>query len=369
MGILKFNIAKDDLVKALNTASKGMSSRSTLPILSGVLVEASQDGTLVFQTTDLEISIKHSVSADVIEAGRTVVPGKLFADIVKTLPDAAVTVSSSQDRTQIDCMEASFTLSSLNPADFPYFPEVSASTSVSLPTGQLAGVVKKVGKAVSRDESRAVLTGILFSVEGGVVRLAATDSYRLAVADMPLQGYEGDEFQAIVPGKIFEDVTKLALDDESVTIGFSDNQIVFQFGSTVLVSRKIEGNYPNYKQLIPAEHAISVKVDTSALVTAIRRVALLAQAHTPVRFRISEADQDVTISARTQDVGGATETIEATVEGDDIEIAFNHQYVLDGLSAIEGDTIIELQTPLKPGIFKSSEDAGFLYLAMPVRLS
>lgn len=364
---MKFSIAKDELTTILNTVLKGMASRSTLPILAGILVDA-QDNKVTFQTTDLEISIKHVAAANVEETGRAVIPGKLFNDIVKSLPDAAVRVSSEHEQTTISCMDSSFTLSTLNPSDFPYVPDVAASLTVELPTKELADVVKKVSKAVSRDESRAILTGIQFTLEGDAARLIATDSYRLAVAYLHVEGQTFEPFQAIIPGKVFEDVARLATSDQSISIGFSDNQVVFKFGSTVFVSRKIEGTYPNCMQLIPADHQVSVQVDTASLVTAIKRVSLLAQTNTPIRLAFSALDQHVTISAKTQDVGGAVETISATVDGDDIEIAFNHQYVLDGLSSIDGDTLIELQTSLKPGILKSAEGDDFIYLAMPVRL-
>lgn len=364
---MRFNIAKDELVTVLNIVSKGMSSRSTLPILSGILVDAEGEQ-VTFQTTDLEISIRHTTAADVQEGGKTVIPGKLFQDIVKALPDAAVTLATSGEQATITCLDSSFTLSTLNPVDFPYFPQVEVETSVVLPSKQLAAVVKKVGKGVSRDESRAILTGILFSVEDDQVRLVATDSYRLAVGDLVLSGQQYDPFQAIIPGRIFEDVSRLATGFEEVTVAFSDNQIVFSFGSTVFVSRKIEGTYPNYKQLLPKECATSIRVPCAELTTAVKRVSLLAQAHTPVRFSFSSANQNVTITAKTQDVGGAREVLAAQVEGEDMEIAFNHQYLLDGLGSIEGDAVIELQTSLKPGIMRGAEDESFLYLAMPVRL-
>lgn len=366
---MKLNIAKDQLLNALSAVSKGMSSRSTLPILSGILFYARDDGMLELQATDLEISIRHAVAADIVEQGRAVVPGKLFSDIVKSLPDAAVTVEGGTDRTKVSCMDSSFSLASLNPADFPYFPEIAQDTSVVLPTAQLAASVKKVGRAVSRDEARAILTGVLFSVGDGRVRLVATDSYRLALDDIALEDYEGEPFQAIVPGKIFEDVTRLAQGQDTVTMGFSENQIVFQFGTTVFVSRKIEGNYPNYRQLIPQSHAVTVRADAQALATSVKRVALLAQAHTPIRFNFSEDEQTAVVSARTQDVGTASDSVAVAVEGGDMEIAFNHQYILDGLSSVAGEVTLELQSPLKPAILKAADDEGFLYLAMPVRLS
>lgn len=365
---MQFNIAKEDLVAVLNIVSKGMSSRSTLPILSGILLNAEAEH-VTFQTTDLEISIRHTEKADVVEGGKTVLPGKLFQDIVKALPDAAVNVAVNSEQATISCLNSSFTLSTLNAVDFPYFPQVDVTTSVDLPSKDLSSLVKKVGKAVSRDESRAILTGILFSVENSTVRLVATDSYRLAVGDLELEGQKYEPFQAIIPGKIFEDVSRLASSEDSVTVAFSENQIVFTFGSTTFVSRKIEGTYPNYQQLLPKESATKITIPCEDLITAVKRVSLLAQSHTPVRFDFSSERQNITVSAKTQDVGGAQETLQAQVEGEDIQIAFNHQYLLDGLGSIEGDALIELQTSLKPGIIKSVNDSSFLYLAMPIRLS
>ena len=365
---MKFSIAKDELTSILNIVLKGMASRSTLPILAGILMEA-QDDKVTFQTTDLEISIKHVAAANVIEPGRAVIPGKLFNDIVKSLPDAAIDVAGYQDQAQISCLDSTFDLSALNASDFPYFPQVSAERTIELPSAELATVIKKVSRAVSRDEARAVLTGIQLTLEADGARFIATDSYRLAVANMHVEGQNYEPFQAIIPGSVFEDVSKLAANGDTVQIGFTDNQIIFTFGNTVFVSRKIEGTYPNCMQLIPPDHAVAVHMDTQALITAIKRVALLAQAHSPVRFQFDALDQKCTITAKTQDVGGAREVIDAKVDGDDIEIAFNHQYVLDGLSCIDGETLVELQSSLKPGIFKKADDGDYLYLAMPVRLS
>lgn len=366
---MKLRISKDDLLNALNIVAKGMSSRSTLPILSGILLETTEQGKLVFQTTNLEISIKHTTMANIEEPGRCVIPGKLFIDIVKGLPDAAIEIDAQQEKTTLSCPGMVYTLSSLNPADFPYFPQIDPTTTIKLPSEELDQAVHCVGRAVSRDESRAILTGILFSVQDKEATFAATDSYRLAVSKVLLPDTDVDDFQAIVPGKAFEDMSRTAQGSESVTIGFSENQIILEFGETIFVSRKIEGTYPNYRQLIPADHAVSIQANTQELIASIKRVALLAQSHTPIKFQFSAEDQTATISANTADVGGAVETIAVEIEGPSIEIAFNHQYILDGLNMITGDTIIELQTSLKPGIFKSSEQKDFLYLAMPVRLS
>lgn len=366
---MKFRIAKTDLLNAINTVAKGMSSRATLPILSGILLETTDQGKLTFQTTDLEISIKHTTTANIEEPGRCVVPGKLFSDIIKSLPDASIEVSSNDEQTSITCLDSSFTLSSLNPADFPFFPQVDPSTTIVLPTDELASAVQCVGRAVSRDESRIILTGIYFSVNDGVVTLAATDSYRLAVAELKAPNTDVNDFTAIIPGKTFEEVCRIAQSAESISIGFSDNQVIMQFGETIFVSRKIEGTYPNYKQLIPADQEVTIQMDTQNLITSIKRVAILAQAHTPIKFQFSAESQNVTITANTADVGGASEIIPAEIDGPSVDIAFNHQYILDGLNMIKGEVLIELQNSLKPGILKSTEKDNLLYLAMPVRLS
>lgn len=365
---MKCAVSKNDLVNTLSIVLRGTSLRSTLPILSGILIEA-RDDKAVFQTTDLEISIKHTINVDVQEPGKTVIPGKLFSDIVKSLPDAAINIATIGDQVTISCLDSSFTLSTLNPADFPFFPDVNTNLSITLPTKDINKAISCVSRAVSRDDSRPILTGILFSVENGNVRCVATDSYRLAYADLKtnIQGVE--DFQAIVPGKIFEGISKAAAQEEDITISFSDNQIVFVFGKTIFVSRKIEGTYPNYKQLIPNDKACTAIIDTSTISTAIKRVSLLAQAHTPVRLSFSVEDQVVNISSKTQDIGGAQEKVSAEITGESMEIAFNHQYILDGLQAVDGDTIIELQASLKPGILKSSQNENYLYLTMPVRLN
>ena len=367
---MKFRISKDDLLGAINTVSKGMSSRSTLPILSGILLETTDQGKLVFQTTDLEISIKHATSANIEESGRCVIPGKILSDIVKSLPDASIEVETKDEQTHITCLDASFTLSSLNPADFPYFPQVDPSTTIVLPPAELADAVRCVGKAVSRDESRIILTGIYLTVKDGIVTLAATDSYRLAVAELPIPSTDITDFSAIIPGKTFDEVCRLALSSDSISVGFSENQVIITFGETVFVSRKIEGTYPNYKQLIPATYVTKSCFATQDLITAVKRVGLVSSLSSPIKFDINEAAKNAIINTTSQDVGSAEEILPCEVDGESTQIAFNHQYVLDGLMSISTPQVfLETQSPLKPGIFKAAGEDKFLYLVMPVRIA
>ena len=365
---MEFNIDKTELQKALNIVGKGMSSRATLPILAGVLLTA-QDDTVTFQATDLETSISHTTAADVIEPGRAVVPGKLASDIVKSLQDAAVHMKTSDVQVEMGCMNSSFTLSTLPADDFPAFPQLTPQQLINVPAADLARSVQRVAFAASKDEARAVLMGIFVEVEEKNIRLVTTDGYRLAMSDMPVVIPQSEPFSAIIPSHAFDDAMKLAADEQAVSVGFTENQIVFSFGDTVFVSRRTEGKYPDYKGLLPKKHDVAATMDIGELKTAVKRVSLLAQSHAPVRFHFDLLAQKGVVAAKTQDVGGAEETIAADVEGEgNIDIAFNHQYVLDGLNVMEGKTLLEMQDRTKPGIFKQEGDDSYLYLVMPMRV-
>jgi DNA polymerase-3 subunit beta len=365
---MKLSIARSELLDALNVVSKGMSARSTLPILSGIYFDA-RDGQLTMQSTDLEVSVRHRAPALVEQDGETVVPGKLLSDIVRSLPEAAVTLEKDKDILSVRCQQAAFTVRTLNPADFPKFPELSIDKSVSLPASTLSSMVRRVSKAVSRDETRAVLTGVLLVIEGPSIKLVATDSYRLAMVDRLLEEPVGEDIEAVVPGRALDEASKLAASGESVRMGISENQIVFEFGETTFVTRKIEGTFPNYKQLIPKETETSATIPTEEFLSSVKRVSLMALHNSPLRISVRPEDQTVSLSATTQDVGDASEDLMVKAEGKDVEIAFNHAFLMDGLNSVpDGSVRLDLQSALKPGVLRSEGEEEFLYLLMPVRL-
>jgi DNA polymerase-3 subunit beta len=367
---MKFTIEKNRLLQSINTVSKGMNSRSTIPIFSGIYIEAASDG-VIFETTDLEVSIKHIEEALIEQQGATVAPGKLFGDIIKSLPEAAINLQLDGEQLIISCQESSFTIDTMSPADFPQFPQVITNRSISIETSQLAGMVKKVSKAVSRDISRAILTGVNFKVENNQVQLVATDSYRLAIARSTLSTEDTTQeaFELIIPGNVLEEISHLATDEKIIKVGETENQIIFLFGSTTFISRKIEGNYPNYDQIIPNQKNVSVTVETELILNAVRRVSIVAKNSSPIRFILHAHNQTLEIAAQTQEIGAAKESIPAQIDGEEIEIGFNHQYILDGLNAIDSDEIVfEAQTALKPGTFRTLGDDYYFYLTMPVRL-
>lgn len=369
---MKITLEKDTLVHSIKMVSKAMSSHSTIPVLSGIYINTATDG-VIFETSDLDTSIKHIQEALIEEQGATVAPGKLFSEIINSLPRAAITLATEGEKLKISCESTSFDIATLNPQDFPQFPQIIPTRSLRLPTKQLNEMVKRVGKAVSKDVSRAVLTGINFEVKDEELRLAATDSYRLAITKEKIEKEEDaapiESLETIIPGSILDEVCKLSTEAEIITIGESDNQILFQFGSTTFISRKIEGNYPNFEQIVPAQKNVSVVVETELLLTAVRRVSIVAKNSSPIKMVLHADTQQLEISAETPDVGDAVESIPAQIDGDEIEIGFNYQYILDGLSvAGTNELLFEAQTSIKPGIFKSIGSEEFFYLTMPVRL-
>lgn len=365
---MKVSIARSELLDALSVVAKGMSARSTLPILSGILFSAA-GAEIQMQATDLEISIRTSSPALVEKEGQTVLPGKLLSDIVRNLPEAAVTIEVDGEVAHVKCQHSAFTVKTLNPADFPKFPEVAIEKTITLPSSTMVGMVRQVSRAVSRDETRAVLTGILLVIEGPSVRMVATDSYRLAVREVVLEKIAGENIEVVIPGKALEEVTRLSGDVEEVVLGVSENQVVFEFGPTTFVTRRIEGSFPNYKQLIPKEPETTAVLSAEELTAAVKRVSLMALHNTPLKISVNVEDQTLSLSATTQDVGDASEDLMVKAEGKDVEIAFNHGFLMDGLtSANTEDVRLEVQSALKPGLLKTVGDEGFLYLLMPVRL-
>ena len=363
--IMKFSINQSEFLNALAIVQKGVSTRSTLPVLSGIFVETQGDE-VRFQTTDLELSIQYTASALVEEEGATVFPGKLIVDIVKNLPDAAVHVETSDDGAVISCDSSSFSIKCLNPVDFPAFPQVIPEQQISVPFDKFSAMARKVCRVVSKDESRAILTGVLISVEDGQFKMVATDSYRLAVTEMPTSA--AADFTAVLAGGFVSDLAGLPKTGEDISLALAENQIIVAYAGTVFINRRIEGKYPNYKQLIPASYETHCIVDRNALLAAVRRASLLDHNRSQVRFSVNAASQTIQLTTN-QDVGSTQEIVKAQIEGADVEIGFNSFYVIEGLSAMESaETSLEIQGSLKPGIMKGSGDENYLYLVMPVRL-
>lgn len=364
---MKFSISQSELLNALTIVQKGLAQRATLPILAGIYVEAA-DSKVSFQTTNQEMSVQYEAAALVEDPGKAVLPGKLFIDIVKNLPDAAVFIETGDENVSISCESSSFSIRSLDPADFPLFPQIRPEQQIKVPFEAFSSMARKVCRVVSKDESRMILTGVLIAVEEGTLKLVATDSYRLAVTEHPLEG-PVEEFDAVLAGSFVSDLAGLPKTGDDIAIALAENQVIVSYGDTVFVNRRIEGKFPNYKQLIPPNYETRCLVDRAAFAGAVKRASLLDSTASQVRFSINQPSQTIQLTT-TQDIGCTQEIVKAQIEGDDVEIGFNSYYVTEGLSAMGSNEVsFELLGSLKPGILRSTDEGeNYLYLVMPVRI-
>ena len=367
---MRFTVSQSALSDAIAVVMKGIASASTLPILSGVLVRAT-DGVLEFQTSNYTISIRHRIAARVDEEGQMVIPCKMLSNICKTLPDAPVSFELVERQVNITCEKSSFRLNTLDAGDFPEFPTFALERSVELPANVLTEMVNRVWRVTSTDKNRPVLNGVYMTVENNTIRLVATDSYRLAVCDTQVEtsSLEGS-FELNVPADAFNDALSITGGQGTITVGSTDTQVVFTAGNTTYVSRRIEGTYPNYKALLPQTCATTVKIDVEALSAALKRVAVVAQANSAVKFEISAETGTLSLSAISNDQDAANETVDVEVEGASGIIAFNYHYIFGCLNVLgrEKEITLELQSYQQAGVFKSYDKINYLYLVMPVRI-
>jgi DNA polymerase III subunit beta len=362
---VKFRCDRDDLSEALQTVQRGVSARPGIPALTGVLIEATDDGALTLTTTDLEVSARLSIEVHVGEPGIALVPARLLGDTVKSLSDAPVEFETDQSQARIRCAAYEGALRLLPAEDFPAIQPPSG-TRIVAETVHFAEAVGQVGRAASRDEARPVLTGILLEVSREGVTLVATDSYRLAVRD--LVASSAGEAKAIVPERALSEAGRAAqtMEKGDVEVFVDESQVSFQVGPLMLTSRLIEGEFPNHRQLLPEQYESRLTVSRQQLIDAVRRVGLLARDTSPVRLEFNALG--VKLSSSSPDLGQAVEAVEARYEGEDITAAFNPTYLADGLAAASGESVrLEVRDGLKPGIIRGESDE-FTYLVMPVRL-
>ncbi|HZD80732.1 MAG TPA: DNA polymerase III subunit beta [Actinomycetota bacterium] len=364
---MKFRCERDALVEALATATRAVAVRGgALPVLSGVRFElAGSRLTLAGSDLDLTIQVTAEVAGD--RDGVCVVPARLVADIVRALEPGAVQVEAEGEEARIASGRSQFAVRALPAEDFPRLPD-AAGDDVTLEATEFADALRQVVRAASQDDARPILTGVLMAAEGDGLRLVATDSYRLAVRDLPGTSVLREGQQVLVPSKALGELGRVLGGAEQVTLRLGERDAVFSVGDTRISTRLIEGEFPNYRQLIPSSYPNRLTVGREPLLDAIRRVKLLAREATPVRLRLG--GDGLELSAITQDVGHAEEEIDAKYEGSEMVIAFNPEYLADGVDAIHGDEIsLETVDALKPAVVRTVDGSDYLYLLMPVRVS
>jgi DNA polymerase-3 subunit beta len=362
---LRATCARDDLASALAIVARGLSSRSAVQVLTGIHLEAA-DGKLTLAATDMEVSLRASVGGDVAGDGAVVIPGRLLADLVRLLPDASVTLAFDGGDGVLEVTSGSYAskVNVFSAEDFPRLPSLDVSLH-TIDAPALLGTIDKVARAASRDESRPVLTGILVRFEGDKLTMAATDSYRLSVKETSL-GESGPELDAIIPARALQELARLAAGAETVSLGVHENHVIFGVGDVWLTSRRIDGQFPNYNQLLPETFEVEVTTARAPLLEVVRRASIMAQRNSPLRLRFAEGE--LSVSAQTQDIGEARESLEVAYAGDPLEIGFNPDFLRDGLEAVGGDAVhLRLINPLRPGLIAAPGES-FWYLIMPIRL-
>jgi DNA polymerase-3 subunit beta len=363
--------------RRLQLVSRGVSARSTIQLLGGILVEAGGEA-LKLSTTDMEISIQTSSPAEVEGEGRVVIPARIFNDIVRSLPGGSFSLEhdASEGTVRLVAGENEYRIRAYAADDYPQLPAFPEDGTFRMPGKTLVDTVEKVSRSYSRDETRPVLTGILISFENSRVKMVTTDSYRLSIKETELatSGFEGSR-EAIIPARAMQEVSRIfsSEGEEDVEVSLSENQALFRIGDVVFGTRLIDGNFPEYRRLLPSDFEREIAIPREELIGTLRRVNLFAARQTPpVPVSLSFSEGAVEVIVRNGEVGDAHERLSASSE-DEFLISFNPSYLLDGVSAIDSDKVVfKLNEPLKPGLIVpekngNGEEPDFLYLIMPMR--
>jgi DNA polymerase III subunit beta len=369
---VKISLDRDTLHTQLQTVSRVASTRSAIQALSGVQLAATSAG-CELRATDMDVGLRVPLEAEVVREGTVVLPARLTLDVVRSLPSSQVTLElrSAEQDVEIKAGNATFDIRTLRAEDFPPFPEPESESAVQLPAEAFVQTATKVAGSASRDETRPVLTGILVSAAERDLRMVATDSYRLSVKETTLETPLSSGFEVNVPARALQELARLVgggADGEELTVSVRANQVLFTLGKIVLSSRLIDGQFPNYRQLLPESFEHELRLSGGEFTEVVRRISLLAQKNAPLRLAFAEGE--LTVSAQTPDVGEARESLPLAFSGEPLEIGFNAEFLRAGLEAIEdSDVVLKLISPLRPGLIESADESRFRYLIMPIRLN
>jgi DNA polymerase III subunit beta len=368
---MKFTITREKLHEGLGAVAASVPSKTTLPVLANILVEASKDG-LKLSGTDLDISVSTTIPASVDQEGATTLPARKLVEIVKELPNAAIRMTSSgEQRATIECGKSKFKLLGLSRDEFPAFPSVKFEGGWRVAAKDLQKLISHVAFAASTEESRPILNGVLWELRADRMRMVATNGHRLARMDVPTGGQGGGQADLIIPPKALEQIRRLFGGDEEIEIGRSDNHLGFRSTTTQVYTRLIEGPYPNYEQVIPRENDKSLTADKAALAAALRRMSIVASDQTH-RIRMAFTNGACKMSVQTPDLGEAQEELAVAYEGDSLEIGFNAAYMLEILKYMPTDEVrMTFKAPERAATCEPvgwDDPASFMTLVMPLRL-
>jgi DNA polymerase III subunit beta len=368
---MKFTITREKLHEGLGAVAASVPTKTTLPVLANILVEAGTDG-LILSGTDLDISVSTTIPASVDQEGATTLPARKLVEIVKELPNAAIRVTSSgEQRVQIECGRSKFKLLGLARDEFPAFPSVKFEGGWKVAARELQKLIGHVAFAASTEESRPILNGVLWELRPDRMRMVATNGHRLARMDVPASGQGGGQADLIIPPKALEQIRRLFGGDEEIEIAKSDNHLGFRSTTTQIYTRLIEGPYPNYEQVIPRENDKALTADKAALAAALRRMSIVASDQTH-RIRMAFTNGACKLSVQTPDLGEAQEELAVAYEGDPLEIGFNAAYLLEILKFMPTDEVrMTFKAPERAATCEPvgwDDPASYMTLVMPLRL-
>lgn len=364
---MKFKVNQRELSKHINIVQKSISSRTTLQILDGILIEA-KNNKLKLTGTDLELSIETFIDCEILEKGSIVVNSRIFGDIVKKLENDMITITVDKTTINIKCQNSEFNISGNPGEDYPDLPLVVERDSFNISMDIFKTVIRKTVFSTTTDETRPTLTGVLVELENGFISFIALDGYRLAFKKLPINS--DAETKMIIPGRSLNEINKI-LDEkeEDLKISVAPSHIIVNLGDTTIYSRLLEGPFFNYKDIIRSEHKTIVRVNRQDFQNSLERASLLAKQEKANLVKLSLIDNKLNIKSNTE-VGNVFESIDAETDGEDVNIAFNSRYILEGIKAIDDEEIrLNFMGSLNPCIINGIEEENYTYLVLPVRLA
>ena len=369
---MKIVCYKDKIIKALNSVVKGVASKTTMPILEGILIQTN-DNEIKLTTYDLEIGIEYIMECEIKEQGSTVVNAIMFSEIIRKLPDTEIYISlNDKNLLEIECEGSLYKLATMNPEEFPELPKIEIENSIEVDQNVLKNMIRKTIFAVSSEENRPIFTGCLFEIENNKLNLVAVDGFRLALRSIYLNK-QTNNFSAVIPGKTLNEVNKIISDSfEPVKIGVSKNQALFEMDNCKIVTRILDGEFLNYKNVIPSNWETRIRVNKNSIQNSFERISLISasaiekETKYPVKVQV---DIGKVIISCTNQTGDAKEELFVSTEGKNLEAGFNPKYFLDSLKAVEDEEVfIEFGTSISPCLIKSVENNDYTYMILPIRL-
>ena len=369
---MKIICYKDKIIKALNSVVKGVASKTTMPILEGILIQTN-DNEIKLTTNDLEIGIEYVMDCEVQEQGSTVVNAIMFSEIIRKLPDTEIYISvNEKNLLEIECEGSLYKLATMNPDEFPELPKIEIENSIEVEQNTLKNMIRRTIFAVSNEETRPIFTGCLFEIENNKLNVVAVDGFRLALRSIYLNKQTND-FSAVIPGKTLNEVNKIISDSfEPVKIGVAKNQALFEMDNCKIVTRILDGEFLNYKNVIPSNWETRMRVNKSDLQNSFERISLISSSTIerekkyPVKVQVDIGK--ITISCTNQ-TGDAKEELFVATEGKNLEVGFNPKYFLDSLKAIDDEEVyVEFGSSISPCLIKSIDNNDYTYMILPIRL-